>query len=263
LASANPERRDDRHAKRLRLNRTFFDDPDFFAGYQALRRTERGLNAALEWPAFRSMLPPLSGKRVLDLGCGFGPLCHYAAEHGAASVVGVDISTRMLQWARRENSGERVTYLQSPIEDADFDPSSFDLVASSLALQYVERFDSVCVNVAQWLVADGVFVLSVEHPTCTGTMSPDPWCRDEHGARRHWIVDDYQSEGIRHHRWLVDDVIKYHRKTETYLNTLIGAGFAIAKIMEPPPTAEAIRERPDLMDDFRRPPFLLVAVRKL
>ena len=136
------------------MKQNIYDHPDFFAGYQTLRRTERGLNAALEWPAFRSMLPPLSGKRVLDLGSGFGPFCHYAAERGADRVVGVDISTRMLEWARRENSGERITYFQSPIEDADFDPTSFDLVASSLALHYVEQFDGVCANVNRWHVRD-------------------------------------------------------------------------------------------------------------
>jgi SAM-dependent methyltransferase len=244
------------------MKQNIYDNPDFFAGYAALRRTERGLNAALEWPALRSILPELGGKRVLDLGCGFGPFCRYAAEHGAESVVGVDISERMLAWARRENPGPRIRYLHAPIEEARFEPASFDLVASSLAMHYVERFDQVCPNVARWLDANGAFLFSVEHPICTASTSTDLWCRDESGARRHWIVDNYQHEGIRHHRWFVEDVIKYHRKTETYVNTLVDCGFAIGRMLEPPPTAQAMRERPELIDDFRRPPFLLMAARK-
>ena len=43
-------------------------------------------------------------KRVLDLGCGYGWHCIYAMEHGASSVVGVDISHKMLEVAKRKNT---------------------------------------------------------------------------------------------------------------------------------------------------------------
>ena len=49
-----------------------YDDPAFFAGYSQLDRQVRGLDGAPEWPAIRAMLPDMSGKRVVDLGCGFG-----------------------------------------------------------------------------------------------------------------------------------------------------------------------------------------------
>jgi hypothetical protein len=46
-----------------------YDTPTFFAGYRALRRSETGPNAALEWPAFLRLLPPsLHGQRVRDRG---------------------------------------------------------------------------------------------------------------------------------------------------------------------------------------------------
>jgi cyclopropane fatty-acyl-phospholipid synthase-like methyltransferase len=48
------------------------------------------------------MLPDLKGKRVLDLGCGFGWHCRYAVEQGAKSVIGIDISERMLNEARKK-----------------------------------------------------------------------------------------------------------------------------------------------------------------
>jgi len=89
------------------MKQNIYDDPKFFDGYSKLRRHESGLNMAVDQPAIRSLLPPLAGQRVLDLGCGFGKLCRYAIEQGAASVVGVDISTRMLEKARNDTADPR------------------------------------------------------------------------------------------------------------------------------------------------------------
>jgi SAM-dependent methyltransferase len=71
-----------------------------FAGYEKLRRMAIGLNEVLEQPALRSMLPAsLEGMRILDLGCGFGDFARRARLEGARSVVGIDISLRMLERA--------------------------------------------------------------------------------------------------------------------------------------------------------------------
>lgn len=67
-----------------------YDDPTFFGKYSRMPRSKEGLAAAGEWHVLRRMLPSFEGKRVLDLGCGFGWHCRYAVEQGAASVVGVD-----------------------------------------------------------------------------------------------------------------------------------------------------------------------------
>lgn len=246
------------------MKQNIYDNPAFFEGYSKLRRHESGLNAALEWPALHSMLPALGGLHVLDLGCGFGKWSRLMREQDAAAVIGIDISTRMLERARAENAVEGVTYINCPIEDAAFDPESFDLVTSSLALHYVERFDRVCVNVARWLKPGGAFVFSVEHPIITANPANlEGWCLDAAGARRHWAVDHYRDEGLRNTRWFIDGVIKYHRTMETYLNTLIDSGLAIARVLEPEGTAEFVRLQPDLAEERRRPPFLLIAARRV
>ena len=74
------------------------------------------------------MLPDFAGKRVLDLGCGYGWHCAWAADHGAASVVGADCSQRMLEAAREKNAREAVEYRLLSIEEAAFPPESFDVV---------------------------------------------------------------------------------------------------------------------------------------
>ena len=65
------------------IAQNIYDNPDFFAGYSQLPRQVRGLDGAPEWPAIRAMLPALSGKRVVDLGCGFGWASRWMREQGA------------------------------------------------------------------------------------------------------------------------------------------------------------------------------------
>jgi SAM-dependent methyltransferase len=64
------------------MTQNIYDAPGFFAGYSALCRSVQGLDGAPEWPALRAMLPPLAGRRVVDLGCGFGWFCRWAAGQG-------------------------------------------------------------------------------------------------------------------------------------------------------------------------------------
>lgn len=73
---------------------------------------------------------------MLDLGCGYGWHCIYAAEHGAKQVIGIDISDRMLAVAQEKTHFEQVEYRCTAIEDAQFEENSFDVVLSSLALHY-------------------------------------------------------------------------------------------------------------------------------
>ncbi|BDI30162.1 methyltransferase [Capsulimonas corticalis] len=238
-----------------------YDDPDFFDKYRQMPRSVGGLDAAHEWGAFRAMLPDLQGQRVLDLGCGFGWHCRYARQQGAASVVGVDISEKMLARAREMTEDPAIQYIQAAIEDIDFPAESFDVAISSLAIHYVERFDLVCRAVRQCLTVGGAFVLSVEHPTFTAVATQN-WSLGPSGERLHWPVDDYQQETIRHTQWLAPDVVKYHRTFATYLNTLIDEGFQISRLSEAPVTAEDIAQNPGLKDDRRRPTFLLIAAVK-
>jgi SAM-dependent methyltransferase len=199
---------------------------------------------------------------VLDLGCGFGWHCRYAREQQARSVVGVDLSERMLARARETTDDPGVEYRRSAIQDIDFPADDFDIVISSLALHYVERFDLVCRRVHRCLTAGGAFVLSVEHPIFTARAAQD-WHHGPDGERLHWPVDDYQQEGLRHARWMGDVVVKYHRTIATYVNTLIASGFRVTKLLEPEPPAEMLISRPDWKDERRRPIFLLIAAVKL
>jgi len=240
------------------MKQNTYDDPAFFANYSQMARSIGGLDEAGEWPAFRALLPTLADKTVLDLGCGFGWHCRYAREQRARWVVGVDLSEKMLARARASTNDAAIEYRRLAIEDIDFPARAFDVVLSSLALHYVERFDLVCRNVQYCLVPGGSFVFSVEHPVFTALAAQD-WYYGPQGERLHWPLDQYQDEGPRQARFLEQKVVKYHRTVATYVNTVLEAGFTITRLSEPQPTPELLGTHPAWQDETRRPMFLLIA----
>lgn len=231
-----------------------FDDPVFFEQYRQLRENDSGLNGLLELPALYSLLPQLEGLSILDLGCGFGDFARYARQHGAASVLAIDVSEKMLAQAREKTSDEHIEYRQLAIEQFAPPEQRFDLAISSLALHYIENFAALCERVFASLKPGGQFIFSVEHPICTAFQVG--WVPYEDGNV--WPVDRYQEQTLRHTTWFVDDVQKYHRTVETYVNTLLDRGFALTRLLEPKPRDEAVALRPDLANQCRRPPFLLL-----
>ena len=52
--------------------RNEYDNQAFFQQYAEMSRSKEGLSAAGEWSQLRPLFPELSGKAVLDLGCGYG-----------------------------------------------------------------------------------------------------------------------------------------------------------------------------------------------
>lgn len=173
-----------------------YDDDRFFSQYAQMSRSVEGLKGAGEWHILQKMLPDFTGKRVLDLGCGFGWHCIYAIEHGAKNVTGIDISEKMLEEAQKRNSSSFIEYKCMAIEDFDFQPETYDIVISSLTFHYLESFINICRKVSSCLTKGGSFVFSVEHPIFTAYGNQD-WYYDQEGKRAHWPVDRYFNEGKR------------------------------------------------------------------
>ena len=92
-----------------------YDNPVFFEKYSQMSRSREGLSGAGEWETLKDLLPDFAGKRVLDLGCGYGWHCIYAMEQGAMSVTGVDLSEKMLEVAREKTHFPQARYLRMPI----------------------------------------------------------------------------------------------------------------------------------------------------
>jgi len=240
------------------MSHNLYDETAFFEGYSQLPRSREGLSAAPEWPTLRGMLPPLAGQRILDLGCGFGAFCRWAAEAGAERVLGIDQSRNMLARAVSETRHPRVCFRRCTIEGLDDLPDApFDLVFSALALHYVADFWAVCGSIKRQLAPAGKLVFSVEHPIFTAPWRPG-WVAGAEGGKA-WPLTGYLVEGPRTTTWITPGVVKYHRTLATHVNTLIGQGFRLDRLEEWRPSAQDIAARPDLADEVQRPMFLLVA----
>ncbi len=242
------------------MTQNIYDNEEFFEGYSRLGRSVDGLAGAPEWPALRALLPDLRGLNVLDLGCGFGWFCRWARQNGAAHVLGIDVSEKMLARSGATTQDTAVTYTRADMEQLELSPASFDLVYSSLALHYIEDLNRLMSQVFRSLVPGGSLVFSVEHPIYTAPADPN-WSFDTAG-RKSWPVDGYLDEGPRSTDWLAKGVIKQHRTVATYINTLLRLGFVISHVEEWGPTDAQIAARPALADERQRPPFFLLAARR-
>jgi SAM-dependent methyltransferase len=239
------------------MTQNIYDNEEFFAGYSLLGRSVEGLDGAAEWPALRAMLPELQEQKVLDLGCGFGWFCRWAREQGAAEVLGIDVSQRMLERATANTQDAAIAYRLADMEQLELPPCSYDLVYSSLALHYIADLDRLLSQVRRSLRAGGRLVCSVEHAIYTAPSNPR-WLVDGAGHKT-WPIDSYQCEGPRSTDWLTRGVIKYHRTVATYINALLRLGFTLRRVEEWGPTDEQVASRPALAEERQRPMFLLMS----
>ncbi|QQK81855.1 class I SAM-dependent methyltransferase [Salicibibacter cibi] len=238
-----------------------YDNPNFFSAYEQMPRSVKGLEGAGEWHILKELIPDLKDKNVLDLGCGFGWHCLYAREQQACSVIGVDISEKMIQSAREMTKDPFISYIKAPIEDIDYSDSPFDVVISSLAFHYIKSFKSICEKVYDSLKPGGSFVFSVEHPIFTSRKEQE-WYYDDQRNRLHWPVDNYQKEGVRETSFLNENVTKYHRTISTYINNLIDTHFIIKAVKESFPSDEMSKNNPQMEDENRRPMFLMISANR-
>lgn len=238
-----------------------YDDPVFFEGYRRLREEGDSLNEDLELPALLEALPSVEAAEVLDLGCGFGGLARDLLARGARRVLAVDGSVRMLEAARLRGQPAGLEFLHANLESWSPPPAAFDLAVSSLCLHYIEALDRLLERLHSCLRPGGRLVYTVEHPVLSAAGRS--WVRDGQGTKLHWPLDRYWEEGPRVTHWFVDGVVRHHRTLESWLRLGREAGFLLEDLREPRASWEALVRRPDLAEEERRPPFLLLVWRKL
>ena len=246
------------------MEQNIFDNETFFNGYRALRERDDNLNILLEQPAMVRLLPEMSEKSVLDLGCGYGHNCMDFVKRGAAEVVGVDISEKMLEVARTESVDEKITYINMSMTDIKSLGKHFDVIYSSLAFHYVEDFAGFAESLYDVLNSGGWLLFSQEHPIPTATIDgKGHFNYGENGERVSYTLSDYHREGKRVISWFVDGVVKYHRTFGSIITALAGAGFVIDTVEEPLPEEWALERLPSLSREFIKPNYLIVRARKM
>jgi SAM-dependent methyltransferase len=245
------------------MKQNLYDQQLFFHDYQSLRLSGVSENDIIEQPALRGCLPPLEGLRILDLGCGGGQFARYCVEQGALEVTGVDLSTNMLEYARAHNAHPNIHYLQGSLEDVELPDGAYDLIVSSLVMDYVRDYGQVVQKVTRALRKGGHFVYSTLHPHITARIEGTGWVRDEAGEKLYWPLDNYLEDGERQIRMVDTTAICYHRSMSTAVNTLLRSGLTLLEIIEPTCTPEGLLMQPHQVSEVRRPTFILFKTQKL
>lgn len=237
-----------------------YENQQFFDAYAQMARSREGLDGAGEWQQFGRLFPRLSQKTVLDLGCGYGWHCKYAVMQGAAAVLGIDGSRRMIEEAKRRNPDPGIRYEVCDLKAYAYPPETYDLVVSNLVLHYIEDLDDIYRRVHRTLKQGGTFLFNIEHPVFTGSVRQE-WVRDENGEAKHWPVDRYFYPGERVTDFLGQEVVKQHHTLTQIVMGLIHSGFMIEALEEAMPPKE-MRALPGMADEMRRPMMLLVRAGK-
>ncbi|WP_216905536.1 class I SAM-dependent methyltransferase [Nocardia noduli] len=134
----------------------------FAQGYSAENETSL-FNAYYERPAMLELAGDVTGRRILDAGCGSGPLFATLRDRGAV-VTGIDASAGMLEQARLRLGADadlRVADLADPLP---FPDNAFDDVVASLVLHYLRDWGPTLTELRRVLVPGGRLLASVEHP---------------------------------------------------------------------------------------------------
>lgn len=136
------------------MSQNIYDNEKFFNSYKSLRETDNNYNILLEQPAMKKLLPDLTDKTALDIGCGFGINCMDFINAGAKFVTGVDISQNMLAAAKEQNSHKNIEYINMDMKEILSLGKKYDFVYSSLAFHYEEDFERLS-NDIYTLLNDG------------------------------------------------------------------------------------------------------------
>lgn len=237
-----------------------YDDNQFFEAYAHMPRSRQGLAGAGEWHQLKPLFPSLTGKSVLDLGCGYGWHCKYAVECGALQVFGIDSSEKMIEEARRLNADPKIRYEVCGAESYEYPDETFDCVISNLVLHYIENLEDIYRKVHQTLKPGGIFLFNIEHPVFTSGVNQD-WVYDAAGKPACWPVDQYFHTGERTTRFLGQQVVKQHHTLTQILMGLLQGGFQLEAVEEAMPSPEMLHLA-GMADELRRPMMLLVKARK-
>ena len=105
-------------------------------------------------------LPNLSGKRLLDVGCGSGHDAEYYRSQGA-KVWGIDVSEKEIGLARGRVDG---SFEVGEMESLPYENESFDVVTSNYALQSSENVQKSLLEMIRVTKSGGLIVILTKHP---------------------------------------------------------------------------------------------------
>jgi SAM-dependent methyltransferase len=220
------------------------DYDSFAAAYTAAAETNL-VNGYYERPAVLDLAGDVAGRRILDAGCGSGPLFAALRDRGAA-VTGIDASAEMLQLARERLGADAALHLADLRDPLPFPDGAFDDVTACLVLHYLEDWTAPLAELRRVLTPGGRLIASVEHPFSSQRQAP---AGADYFATRPWsFVWTLGGHSAPMTFW--------HRPLRAMTAAFTAAGFRIAVIDEPPPVPGARELFPDDVPDTPSGAFL-------
>jgi ubiquinone/menaquinone biosynthesis C-methylase UbiE len=217
--------------------------------YQSARRLSTDVisyGPGAQTEAEYRLLGPVTGKRVLDLGCGGAQSAIALAKQGAIAI-GVDISVEQLAFARRlmEDEDVRVELKHGDLAELAFQRAdSVDIAFSASALQYVPDLNRVFRQVHRVLKPQGAFVFSIPHPMTTVTNAESPTLRmaDQLSLNLESIAvqRSYFDKTPIQTQWENTVFTEYHRPTSEIFMGLVRSGYRVDVVLEPEGTEESL-----------------------
>ena len=205
-------------------------------------------------------LGDVSGKSVIDIGCGEGRFCRLLTELGAV-VTGIDLTAALIEQARNVGS-KRERYLVGDAEDlAGVRDDGFDLAVSYIVLTDLLDYRRSIREAYRVLRPGGRFIVCNIHPMRSAAMNTDGWISDR-SRKLFYPVDNYTEEGPREFLWWRGPVINMHRTLSSYVSAFLDAGFALEALQEPIPSEEQLAEHPNFDDEPRVPNFIIYVLKK-
>ena len=196
-------------------------DYDHFAAAYADQNDNGLFNAWYGRPEMLRLAGDVTGQRVLDAGCGHGPLLRELRARGA-HVSGFDLSPAMVALAREQLGDDidlRVADLADPLPYPD---GEFDLIVISLALHYVKDWQPTLRELRRVLRPGGRIVLAILHPFVYAFC----YQNEDYFALTQYS-EDYDLGGT-------TAVMTYwHRPLQDVFGAFIEAGLAITSVTEP------------------------------
>ncbi|MEV7075692.1 methyltransferase domain-containing protein [Streptomyces sp. NPDC093990] len=209
------------------------NDYDSFAEAYTAENETNLINAHYERPAMLDLAGDVAGRRVLDAGCGSGPLFEALRERGAV-VSGFDTSAGMVELARRrlgEGADLQVADLGGPLPYPD---DTFDDVVASLVLHYLEDWGPPLAELRRVLKPGGRLIASVDHPFAINLMHRQA---GREGEYHYFDTTNWTEEWIMGGRSALMSF--WHRPLHAMTEAFTGAGFRITVISEPEPDTAA------------------------
>ncbi len=226
-------------------------------------------------PAFFSVLPPLDGKRGLDIGCGEGYNTRLLSEAGA-QMTGIDIASVFINHAREfeQNNPARIDYLEASAVELPYENESFDFATAFMSLMDAPDHNKILSEAYRVVRPGGFFQFSISHP-CFATPQWN-WILDDEGKRKALVCGDYFKPLTGEiEEWIFsatpDDlkeklprfkIPRFTRTLSSWLNLILATGFTLERFVEPTADDETIAEFPALADSRIIAYFLIIQCRK-